>query len=89
MVALADANHSPHSWSCEACCVLLLTFSAGQGAIAGTNRSSSFTGFLSFPGTGTGMDILNSELTTLGIADYEGMVFEWSDQQGISTGFSS
>jgi hypothetical protein len=44
-----------------------------------TNQVALFTGFAAGPGAG--MDILQSELSTIGIPNYEGMVFEWTQQQ--------
>lgn len=61
--------------------LIVATCSAGQTALAGTTQAAMFTGFLSVPGTGTGMDILNDQLSTLGLPDYEGQVFSSGNQQ--------
>ena len=50
-------------------------------ALAGTTQVAMFAGFGSIPGSGTGMDILNAELATLGIPNYAGQVFSWWNQQ--------
>ena len=63
---------------------LLLAFLAAslgtyRPTFAVTNQVVLFTGFLA--GANAGMDFLNAELATVGIPDYLGQVFEWSEQE--------
>jgi hypothetical protein len=50
-------------------------------AAAGTTQVALFLGFGSSPNTDSGMDILNTMLSAVGIPHYAGMVFRWGEKQ--------
>ncbi|QEG37827.1 PEP-CTERM sorting domain-containing protein [Bythopirellula goksoeyrii] len=52
-----------------------------QSAAALTNQVVFFNGFLADTNPSTGLGILNSTLTMLGIPGYEGKLFEWTQRQ--------
>jgi hypothetical protein len=60
--------------------IVLSTYQGNRAATAATTTQVAlFTGFGALPGAG--MDILNAELATAGIANYQGRVFGWTQRQ--------
>ncbi len=64
------------------CFAAILWLVLCQSAWGATTQVVLFTGFLSGAGPNTGMGILNSTLSQLGLPGYTGMVFEWNNKQG-------
>ena len=56
-------------------------FGGYRHVAAMTTQVALFRGFSFIPDTNTGMDILNTELSMVGIPNYEGMVFDWNQKQ--------
>ena len=69
-------------WMGRVAVLLLVTCIGSRPTLAGTTQVVMFTGFGSIFDPNPGMDVLNAELATLGVPEYQGKVFTWSDQQG-------